>query len=515
MSTNTAGWSDGYVTAQQYTAEYYSQLAPDHLNFCCALHGVEPAELGERFNYFELGCGLGVSSTLLASVHPQARFFANDFMPAHVAAAQSIQRQSGIDNLTLLESSFAELAEGQVDLPPMDFITLHGVYTWVPPQARAQIVQFIARYLKPGGVVYIGYNAMPGWAASTPLQRLLHDVAAITPGDITEKAAKARELVMRLSECGADYFVDKPDVSRRLAQIKQAGNGYLVHEYLHREWQPMYFSDVAGELSAAKLDFVGSSMLIRALHEFLPEQQTAIDAVADPALKETVKDFLLGTGFRCDLFVRGRRSLSPGRRRALIGRYTAAPTMPLPKAMARIAPTFAGIPGGKERVDELLRAMMRQPLSIDASGSVMNCGNDQQLLLATLACLSQLGAMHLVDGARPAPAGITAQALNRLTANTALTEDACAALASPMARSGLYLTLLERCVYSLIVSEKTQATDEVCSALKRALDASPELLQRLSTELGDLAPGQLHAAVTDVIDSSLPLWKRLKAIDLA
>lgn len=38
-------------------------------------------------------------------------------------------------------------------LPQFDFITLHGIYTWVSRENRQHIVDFIARYLKPGGIV--------------------------------------------------------------------------------------------------------------------------------------------------------------------------------------------------------------------------------------------------------------------------------------------------------------------------------------------------------------------------
>ena len=31
------------------------------------------------------------------------------------------------------------------DLPPFDFIVLHGVYSWVPETARAEIREFIRR----------------------------------------------------------------------------------------------------------------------------------------------------------------------------------------------------------------------------------------------------------------------------------------------------------------------------------------------------------------------------------
>jgi len=59
------------------------------------------------------------------------------------------------------------------DLPDFDFITLHGIYSWISPENRRTIVEFMRRKLKPGGIVYISYNCMPGWAGMMPLRRLL------------------------------------------------------------------------------------------------------------------------------------------------------------------------------------------------------------------------------------------------------------------------------------------------------------------------------------------------------
>ena len=49
------------------------------------------------------------------------------------------------------------------DVP--DFVGLHGVWSWISNANRAAVVEFLRRKLKPGGVLYISYNASPGWAA--------------------------------------------------------------------------------------------------------------------------------------------------------------------------------------------------------------------------------------------------------------------------------------------------------------------------------------------------------------
>jgi hypothetical protein len=39
---------------------------------------------------------------------------------------------------------------------------MHGIFSWISPKA---LVARIARRLKPGGLLYVSYDCMPGWAA--------------------------------------------------------------------------------------------------------------------------------------------------------------------------------------------------------------------------------------------------------------------------------------------------------------------------------------------------------------
>ena len=508
-------WADGYAVEQQYTAHFYPQLSPDHLNFSAAFNSAKPPEAGENFNYFELGCGQGATALLLASSYPAARFYANDFMPAHLAAAEDMRCRGGIDNLTLLDASFADLAAGSINLPPMDFISLHGVYTWVSAQNRSEIVRFIARYLKPGGLVYVSYNAMPGWAAASPLQRLMRDLTMQSTGDSTARIAKAMSFALQLREVGADAFSCKPDVDRRLAQMQTGSSGYIAHEYLADSWQPMYHSDVARDLELAKLEFVGSSALIMGCHNFPPEQQALLDSIDAPALKETIKDFLLGSGFRQDVFVRGRRGISQEQRRQLLGGYKVVPALPLEKMLARIEPRYAVNPEGRQFVEGLVHDLMASGLRIDEMLQLPGALGDLDIVLFTLACLSSLGAVHFVAGSRPTISLAAPHALNCAIAASALVEEGgWSALVSPAGHSGLHLTLLERCTFSLMHTEQTESPDRLLAALRNKLNQSEQLRLRLSASGIDTTEQGLRAHLVHTLHNSLPLWQRVNAVSL-
>jgi predicted O-methyltransferase YrrM len=300
-------WTAGYNSSVAYTTGFYQEQSPSYLNACLVLQRVQPPSL-EKFTYCELGFGQGLTSLILAATHPNGDFYACDFNPLHVLSASSIRDEARLPNLTLLENGFGELAQGKVDLPLFDYITLHGIISWVSDETRAQIMQFLTRYLKPGGVVQVSYNAMVGCAQIQPLQRLLM-LGAGKGGDAWEKA---NELVAKVKGLEALHFTRNPDSASRVDSFNNSDKNYLVHEYLHAKWTPFYFTDVAREMAEAKLSFAGSARFAHmAPVSWLGEhQREMLDTITDPIEAEELRDYFANRGFRSDIFVRGKAPLS-------------------------------------------------------------------------------------------------------------------------------------------------------------------------------------------------------------
>jgi SAM-dependent methyltransferase len=497
-SNDGANWRDGYVTALDYTAGVYPFLFPEHLNYTCVLHGVEPPTLKREYNYFELGCGRACTVGVLAASNPQARFFANDFMPSHVAEGRQRASDAGLDNLTLLEDSFEALADGGPDLPMFDYITMQGVYTWVSPQARQQIVRFIARRLKPGGVVAVGYNAMPGWAASAPLQRLMQGSTQWSNGDGLSAAETARALVQQLGRVDAENFQAGSAIARRLAQITAASPTYLQHEYLNRHWQPMYHADIAEDFGAAKLDFAGSAMLPTFGIEYPPEQQALLDAIPDPAWRETAKDFLLGTSFRTDVFVRGRRSMPPGRRQQLLGAFSVALTVPAATVQEKLAHKN---PGLAENSGPVLARLSRRACRLDDTEAWVSCGLSPELAQPLTAILSMNRHATLFQQPAARGAALAAHAWNAAVAAQALQGGPCIAMASPVTGGSIDTDVTGLAVYRQLLEHPDAPHVSVAQCAVRAL-------QGISVE----APEALHMRALSVLEKELPIWRLLELL---
>jgi SAM-dependent methyltransferase len=305
MSTNDL-WTGGYVAELPYTFGFYRELTPPIHNFALAIKGVaQSGTAKESFNYCELGCGQGVSVALLAAAHPGARFYATDFNPMHTAHGRRLAESASLTNITFFDDSFEELTAR--DLPEMDCIALHGVYSWISPETRRSIVAFIRKRLKVGGVLYISYNSLPGWAAAMPMRDMMVAHASGSSAPIAQRIEAAIAFATKVEAAGAKYFQANPTLKVRLERVAGMSRNYLAHEYFNRDWHPMYFRDVARELADAKLDFVSSAHLTDHVDavNLTAEQTQLLAETPDPMVQETLRDFMTNQQFRRDLYVRG------------------------------------------------------------------------------------------------------------------------------------------------------------------------------------------------------------------
>ena len=113
-----------------------------------------------------------------------------------------------------------------MELPQFDFICLHGVYTWINVENRKAIVDFIRTRLKPGGLVYISYNCLPGWSATAPLRRVMTDYAHAGGGTTLQQVDRALSFTARLRDLKVGFFTPNPALDSRLAQIQSASRSY-------------------------------------------------------------------------------------------------------------------------------------------------------------------------------------------------------------------------------------------------------------------------------------------------
>ena len=305
-------WTDGYVTEVDYTYGFYKEMAPTTMRYALLAAGLEAPPI-DKFNYCELGFGQGAGLNLLAAANPQGDFWGTDFNPAHASGAMQLAADAGLTNLHAFDDSFEQFAAR--DLPKFDYITLHGVWSWVGAENCRHIVNFIHKHLKVGGAVYVSYNTLPGWTHALPMRGLLSqyvDYQTAPADSMASRLDGALKLLTDLSEIPGSYFKATPQLAERIKALQGQNRNYLAHEYLNRHWNPVFFSEMVELMADAKLTFGAHANPMNCIDAInhTKELQTVLDRIPNPIFKEVVRDLGINQTFRRDLFLRGPRRVS-------------------------------------------------------------------------------------------------------------------------------------------------------------------------------------------------------------
>jgi SAM-dependent methyltransferase len=308
-------WNEGYFTDVGYTYGYYREINPVFQRYCLLLRGLGGVESANAY-HCELGFGQGVSVNIHAAANP-GHYVATDFNPAHANHANSLA--AGFNSSArLYDDSFEQLLVRQ-DLPQFDSISRHGIWTWISRDNQKLIVEFTRRHLKPGGVLYISYNCLPGWSPQAPLRQLftLHDRFAAPASGAVGRVEAALKFSEALLAAQPAYARAVPGLDAKLKTVMGQNRNYVAHEYFNRDWNVMYFTDVVDALAPAKLDYACTAVTqdtVDAIN-LSAEGQTFLKTIEHPIMREQARDYFVNQQFRKDLYVRGASKLADSEQR--------------------------------------------------------------------------------------------------------------------------------------------------------------------------------------------------------
>lgn len=507
-------WSEGYFAGVQYTRRFFYQMTPGYLAFACLRQGVRPPPLGPGSVYLELGCGQGLSLALTAAANPEMSFVGVDFHPGQIANAQRVARLTGLDNVSFEELSFEQvLALPEDRLPRCDVIALHGVYSWISPENRAAVVRILDRLLKPGGMVYVSYNALPGWAALAPLQRFLREYVVRATGPPEAEVVNALRAAREMVEGKAQYFEGAPGLAEEIDKALQQPPAYLVHEYLNEHFHPLFHADVAREMSRAKLAFAASANPADdILHLAAPAAlRPQIQAARDEAWRQTLLDYAANRRFRRDIFVRGRNAVGPVEREAMLGQMRFTLLAP-PEAISAEYP----IPIGVLRGDPALYRPLVAALAADEPPSFRELarltGVADNVLLQALTMLVGHGQAHPVPE-RKADHSRAAVRFNHAMAIGAVNEEGPHYVAAGHAGAAVAVSFAE----FLAFGAASQKPADVQAAAARGWDLMSRTSARVQIDGKPItepaaAQAELARRIQAFNTDKLQLFRRLGAI---
>lgn len=502
MSTQT-GWSRGYPVGEPYPAAWHAFQSPAHLAAACALMGVA-WEVGPdtKLHIAEIGCGSGYTANVLAAGNPNAEVLGLDYNPAHIAEARSMAAAAGMTNARFEATDLAELDGAELDrLPEFDLVTVHGLWSWVADPVREGVLRILRRRLKPGGVVLMTYNALPGAGGALGLSRLARG-ALRGAGSTAEGIDAARDLVRKLVAAEAQHLPASTWRALMTGEISGARAGYLLHEFITDHWRPCFFADVQEAMASARCEFVGSATLDENFPTMAltPAQQEIWHAAPDETARQLVLDLCVPRAFRRDIYVRGLRR---------IPRDAAVAAIPLVSASHAKTDRKLRTQAGEavlppQIMQPMLAALESGPQPIGALLALPGCGGvtPPEALTMLVGSGSALPLWSTPGGAADATARrFNAVAAQRLAAHGAASGRM--ALACPALAGGLAVDALELAIASLVASAPPDGI-EVAPLLHRLLPPGAQPPEEMQDNLREQIGFLLH--------NRLPVWRSLGII---
>ncbi|KMW59573.1 hypothetical protein AIOL_004555 [Candidatus Rhodobacter oscarellae] len=300
---------DGYVTSLSYIPGYIRHQAPCLLSFAAAAHCESVPDFRQPFRYIDLGCGAGVTLILLAACYPHAKFVGVDMNPDHIREAERLAKDSGLTNTEFRCASFDECIHDNED--PFDYVTAHGIMSWVSEAVKATLIQAVDKLIAPGGLFYFCHFVRPGGTKMETLFRLIANCANGENSDIVDRTRLALKDVEGFHAEGLPLFRRYPSLAEDIQELKARDPRYLAHEYANQHFSPEYFGQVAERLKHINCEYAGSPSLSRNNPRNLLAEEHVFSLDALDGTQAQIRGSLLSHElFRWDIF---QRKPSPDR----------------------------------------------------------------------------------------------------------------------------------------------------------------------------------------------------------
>lgn len=498
-------WSDGYVTEIDYEQFFFRDMSPGRLSFVCSQTGHLPPAMDRPFTYCELGSGLGLTTNVLAASNPQGRFWAADINPRHVVKARRLAEDAELENVVHLEASFEELLE--MDLPRFDYITLHGIWSWVSPEARRDIKRFLRARLETGGVVYISYNNPIGWERRQTMGKVLRELVRAISGPLPQRIEIATGVIRGLIEQDKGYFAGNEDARKWLDHVGRTSFGRIAHEYLNEHWTLFTHPEVARDLASAKLDHVGSTDVLLNLDRYVLDEFStkAAASLKNPAVTELLKDLEGNWSLRRDVYMRGPARPPAQAVQELLGRMTVYLLQPRHRLLSECKS-----PAGQSSVqpalfDPIADALAEGPHTLDELHARVPRFQFFDVLVVC-SILNQNSLVELSAAGHNGDDGSAARRLNHALARRTLRGESFGALAAPAVGAGVTATDLEICCHHRVVEDGIE--DPVVLA-RKVTDDLARIGRQPVLEKGKDDQESMATFCGEFLDQMVPLWRRM------
>jgi hypothetical protein len=392
------------VNAAPVMRAFVKDLAPAYIDHACIVAGFAPPPgspigegVGAGFTYCELQCGSGLTPTLLAASNPLGDFHAIDARGSLLETGRAFAETGKIRNISFHEAGIGAATE--LDLPPLDYIIVSGIYSWVPLRERGAILNFVRKFLKPGGAVYVNYNARPGWNKLDAFRRVFREATRGVRTETKQRIDTARDLYRMLLEFKAPAIVASGITAAQLVELDKTPLDTLATDYANDFAEPLYVTEVASDFSVIDCHLVGAVDLVDSAAVLINQEpyKSVLERMPTIAGRELAKDFMRDTRHRRDVFVKGGRRLAADNREAMMSGLAFALEQPAAAVKYSVRVPFAEVKFDTEGSRAMVATLAQAPRSISELISLAHAkGIEAQETVGTVHALLVTGQIRPV-----------------------------------------------------------------------------------------------------------------------
>ncbi len=202
---------------------------------------------------------------------------------------------AGLENADLLCLDLEELPD---DLGSFDYILSHGVYSWIPPRARAGLLACIRRTLSRTGIAYVSYNAYPG----SYMRDMARDILGYHVRELEDPQQKllgAQDLMQTI------VAIEDPSpyaqmLRQHMGRMLRYSDALLLHDDLADISTPFYFHEFMEHADHHGLAFLSEADLFESQMRGVPESAERLmhNLPDDVLVREQYLDFFKNRMFR-------------------------------------------------------------------------------------------------------------------------------------------------------------------------------------------------------------------------
>jgi len=302
IAAEALGHEDQSYDELPYESYTYPLTHPERMAVLAKLYGYDIPDL-ETARVLEIGCAGGWNILPLAHNFPDAQFVGIDLSPVQIEEANEHKKALGLTNIEFHALDLMEVSEEKFG--KFDYITTHGVFSWVPDFVRDKILEIHDKQLTDNGMGCISYNVMPGWGTLGTIREML--IMHTEPFKTAEeKVQKAKDLLEFLHETMPKSKSLRNSLEFIYNHVNKSQNdSYIYHEFLEDNNNPYYFKDFAKLIGDNNLSYVGDSDYTEMYTKNMGEKaEEALKVISDPTAKEQYIDFIKNRQFRFSIIAK-------------------------------------------------------------------------------------------------------------------------------------------------------------------------------------------------------------------